>query len=65
MSAQTKLCVVTSLLLWIASPVRADEFADKGREVFKKHQSAVVTVQVVQKMTYSAGGRTGDHLVRT
>ena len=60
MSAQTKFCAVTSLLLWIALPVRADEFADKGREVFKKHQRAVVTVQVVQKMTYSAGGRTGE-----
>ena len=60
MSAQTKLCAATSLLLWIALPAPADEFADKGREVFKKHQRAVVTVQVVQKMTYSAGGRTGE-----
>src|SRR6185436_17695153 len=60
MSAQTKLCTATSLLLWIALPAPADEFADKGREVFKKHQRAVVTVQVGQKMTYSAGGRTGE-----
>jgi len=60
MSAKAKFCAATSLLLWIALPVPADEFADKGREVFKKHQRAVVTVQVVQKMTYSAGGRTGE-----
>jgi hypothetical protein len=36
----------------------ADDFSDKGREIFKKNQYAVVTVLVVQKTTYSAEGRT-------
>src|SRR5450759_3672753 len=60
MFSKTRFCVVTSLLLWIVVPARADELADKGREGFKKHQRAVVTVQVVQKMTYSSGGRTAE-----
>lgn len=38
----------------------AAELAEQGREVFKKHQRAVVTVQVVQKITYSSGGRTSE-----
>src|SRR5882672_5270129 len=37
----------------------ADELAEKGREVFKKNQRAVVTVQVVQKMTISVPGSGG------
>jgi hypothetical protein len=37
-------------------PGRADELADKGRVIFKKNQSAVVTVQVVLKTKYSMGG---------
>jgi hypothetical protein len=40
--------------------VRADDVADKGREVFKKNQKGIVTVQVVQKMTFSSGGRTSE-----
>jgi len=38
----------------LAVPSRADELAEKGREIFKKNQHAVVTVQEVMKV--SAGG---------
>src|SRR5437879_5337251 len=37
---------------------RADEVAEKAREVFKRHQKAVVTVQIVLKATYTSSGRT-------
>ncbi|MCU0785088.1 MAG: serine protease, partial [Verrucomicrobia bacterium] len=47
-------------LLCLSFAGRADELADKGRAVFNKHQRAVVTVQVVQKMTFSTGGRTSE-----
>jgi hypothetical protein len=46
---------VVSLLLTIAPGVRADEAGEKGREVFKKNEHAVVTVQVVLKASYSGG----------
>ena len=48
--------LVLSTSLCLRCP--ADELADKGREIFKKNQRAVVTVLVVQKTTYSAEGRT-------
>jgi hypothetical protein len=51
---------VVSLLLWPAGPSRADELADKGRELFKRHQHAVVTVQVVLKMKFSVPGMGGQ-----
>jgi hypothetical protein len=35
----------------------AGEVGEQGREVFKKHQREVVTVQLVQKVSYSASGR--------
>lgn len=54
------LALVVSLLAILASPGRADELADKGREIFKKNQRAVVTVQVVIKSKYSMGGRGGQ-----
>jgi len=40
-----------------SAPLRADELADKGRDILKKNQHTVVTVQVVVKTPYSAGGR--------
>jgi S1-C subfamily serine protease len=52
-------CVLLSLL-GLPLTLRADELAEKGRDVFKKHQRAVVTVQLVQKVTYSSGGRSGE-----
>jgi S1-C subfamily serine protease len=49
--------LVTSLAagLW-ATAARADELAEKGRAIFKQHQRAVVTVQVVMKAKMSFGG---------
>lgn len=41
----------------LATPCVADELADKGREIFKKHQRTVVTVQVVLKTTVSMPGQ--------
>src|SRR5438094_2708077 len=49
-----------SLLASLASLSRADEVADKGREIFKKNQRAVVTVQVVVKMKFSLPGMGGQ-----
>ena len=48
------------LLTNFAAPSRADELADKGREIFKKNQRAVVTVQVVVKMKFSLPGMGGQ-----
>lgn len=53
------LCVFGSLACFSLTGW-ADELAEKGRDVFKKHQRAVVTVQLVQKVTYSASGRAGE-----
>ena len=39
-------------------PCRADDLSEKGRSIFEKHQHAVVTVEIVIKTTYSAGGQT-------
>ena len=58
MRNQLKLALVSviSLLVTKAPLSRADELADKGREIFKTHQRAVVTVEVVVKTKYSMGG---------
>ena len=59
MRLKLSLSVAASLLaLSFTSP--ADEVATKGREIFTKQQHAVVTVQLVQKVTYSASGRAGQ-----
>jgi len=57
---QRTISILAALLLGLAPVTRADEVSDKGREVFKKHQSAIVTVQVVQKITTSSGDRTSE-----
>ena len=56
------LSVISFMLLLtnFAAPSRADELADKGREIFKKNQRAVVTVQVVVKMKFSLPGMGGQ-----
>ncbi len=59
MRLPSTLCALVPLLC-LSLAARADELADKGRGVFTKYQRAVVTVQVVQKMTYSSGGRTSE-----
>jgi S1-C subfamily serine protease len=51
---------VAALVLLLAAfhaPLRADEVAGQGRDIFKKNQRAVVTVQVVLKTSYSGGER--------
>jgi hypothetical protein len=40
---------------------RADEIAEKGRDIFKKHQHAVVTVQVVIKVSYPGAGKSTEN----
>ena len=49
------LAVLPALALAVST--RADDLGDKGRDIFKKNQHAVVTVTVVQKM--AAAGRGG------
>jgi S1-C subfamily serine protease len=51
------LNLAATALLLLAATGRADELADKGRDIFKKYQHAVVTVQVILKVT--GGGRSG------
>jgi hypothetical protein len=53
-------CLVASILLpgSLALSARADELAERGREIFIRNQRAVVTVQIVVKTTYSASGHT-------
>ena len=49
--------LVTSLAAGLWAPAaRADELAEKGRAIFKQHQRAVVTVQVVMKAKMSFSG---------
>lgn len=45
------------LVASLVMPCTADELADKGREIFKKNQRSVVTVQIVQKTTFSVPGQ--------
>ena len=52
--------ILMSLLASLPSLSQADELADKGREIFKKNQRAVVTVQVVVKMKFSLPGMGGQ-----
>lgn len=47
-------------LLLFAAACRGDDLSDKGRDIFQKNQHAVVTVQVVVKMTYSGNGRSSN-----
>jgi len=46
-----------TLALCLATPGNADELGDKGREIFKKNQRAIVTVQVVMKTKVSMPGQ--------
>ena len=54
---------IAALALLLAAnlqTVRADEIGEKGREIFKKYQHAVVTVQVVLKVSYSGSGGSNE-----
>jgi S1-C subfamily serine protease len=58
MNCKTYLIPMAWTLL--AATGHADELADKGRDIFKKNQHAIVTVQAVLKTTYSGGGRSSN-----
>ncbi len=45
-----------ALVMMPAATTHADELGDKGREILKKYQRTVVTVQVVLKNNVSVGG---------
>jgi len=49
--------LLTLTLAVLAAPTRADELAEKGREIFKQNQHAVVTVPVVLKISYAGTSR--------
>jgi hypothetical protein len=51
---------VAGLLANLAVSSRADELAEKGREIFKKNQHAVVTVQEVLKMSTAGASRANE-----
>ena len=54
MNYKTKLLLIALAgMLAVPAFVRADEFADKTREVFKKNASAVVTLSVVLNVNFS------------
>jgi S1-C subfamily serine protease len=55
-----KLNLIATAWTLLAATCHADELADKGRDIFKKNQHAVVTVQEVLKVTYSGGGRSSN-----
>ena len=60
MKHPASLALAAALVCGLATltpPVRADEVAEKGRQVFARNHGAVVTVQVVVKV---ASGRSGN-----
>lgn len=60
MTLKSRIPILVALALSLTFAARADEVSEKGRAIFNKQQNAVVTVQIVQKVTYAAGGRTGE-----
>jgi S1-C subfamily serine protease len=55
-----EILVFAALSLLLSGTCRADDLADKGRAIFKQHQHAVVTVQIVLKSKFSMAGRGGE-----
>src|SRR6266550_4672083 len=51
------LLALFASFLFLGPLCQADDLADKGRAIFKQHQHAVVTVQLVLKSKFSVGGR--------
>src|SRR5580658_4243780 len=52
--------LIATALSFLAVAAHADELADKGRAIFKANHLAVVTVQVVLKVTSSSGERSSS-----
>jgi S1-C subfamily serine protease len=55
---QPTVWMAALLLATVALPAHADELGEKGREIFKKNQHAVVTVQEVLKVSSGGSSRT-------
>jgi hypothetical protein len=55
-----KINLMAAACALVAATCHADDLADKGRDIFNKNQHAIVTVQVVRKMTDSGGGRSSN-----
>lgn len=53
--------ILAFALAGLATPTRADELAEKGRVIFKQYQQAVVTVQVVLKISYSGAAKSSEN----
>ena len=53
-------CVGLIVALAAVSSAQADELAEQGRALLAKHQDAVVTISVVIKQQFSAGGMSQD-----
>ena len=62
MRSQSHLILIALALglAGVAVPGRASEVAEKGRAIFNKNQQAVVTVQVVLKVSYSAAAKSSE-----
>ena len=57
-------CLLFALALALADTSalsRADEIAEKGRDIFKQHQHAVVTVQAVMKVSYPGAAKSTEN----
>ena len=57
-------CLLSALILTLTCatiPCQADEIAEKGRDIFKKHQHEVVTVQAVIKVSAPGAARTSEN----
>jgi hypothetical protein len=52
--------VAALVLAALGVPARADELAEKGREIFNKNQHAVVTVQEVLKVSSGASSKSAE-----
>ena len=48
-------------LAGVTTPCPADELAEKGRDIFNKNQQAVVTVQVVLKVSVSGAAKSSEN----
>src|ERR1044071_1232398 len=55
-----KLKVIFAVCCLVSHNAFSDELANRARDIFKKYQPAVVTVQLVVKSKFSFGGFGGD-----
>src|SRR5258706_13012413 len=60
MNYKPDFALIAMACLLAAAPSRADELAEKGRDIFTKNQRAIVTVEVVQKTSYTSPGRSSS-----